>query len=80
MEKQSSVHRSVRLRNGRGIQVKEQGLGQGLKVGGCSLSYWIQVPLILPVVWFLGLIGFDTPDVVWGTLHELVHQHIGLGL
>lgn len=38
------------------------------------------IPLILPVVWFLGFVGFDAPDVVRCALHQLTHQFIGLSL
>lgn len=37
-------------------------------------------PLILPVVWLLGLIWFDTSNVVRCTFHELPYQFIGLSL
>lgn len=38
------------------------------------------LPALLPVPGFLGLVGFDAADVVWGALHERVHQVVGLFL
>ncbi len=37
-------------------------------------------PALLPVFRFLGLIGFDTADVVRCTLHQGAHQIVGLFL
>ena len=33
-----------------------------------------------PVVRFFGLIWFNAADVMWSTLHQFVHQLIGLSL
>ena len=38
------------------------------------------LPLIFPVMRFLGLIGLDATDVVWSALHQLPYQFIGLSL
>ena len=38
------------------------------------------LPLVLPVMSLLCLIGFNTSNVVRGTLHQLAHQLIGLSL
>ena len=38
------------------------------------------LPLVLPVVGSLGLVGLDAADVVGSALHQLAHQLVGLSL
>lgn len=44
------------------------------------MYYTMYVPVVLPVMGSLSLIGFDTANVVRSTLHQFTYQLIGLSL